>query len=326
MYEKLLASIDYVRPISRTSAVKDDSGATTLRHTKPRFSSPAYLVNNLLSVMSLVRTTPPRREPRHSVELSFPDIAQFGEAITNAIQSSLRPPQMTPLETVYNLKLNHFMGNEGRDRAEKWLNHVEKIFLVMQSQGNLPPGRFIPPEYIDSKKQEFTHLRQGKMTSNEYYRRFIDLSQYDLEVAANLVEMLYRFRLGTKKKWRSIVTSTPCATYQEFYEVLIRIKDSENMPSESENEEERNGNQRRDDKSIISGTSYSSGGLSSIVQMRGGRFFGGSRFQWQMDFGGSNAPLCRRCNNRHFGECRRGSNACYTCGQIGHRAAHCPQN
>ncbi|KAM1522645.1 hypothetical protein ACFX10_012739 [Malus domestica] len=80
---------------------------------------------------------PPRREPCHSAEPSFPDIAQLGEAIANAIQSSIRHPQMTHLETVYNLKLNHFMGNEGHEGADKWLNYVEKTFLVMQSQGNL---------------------------------------------------------------------------------------------------------------------------------------------------------------------------------------------
>ncbi|KAM1790050.1 hypothetical protein ACFX12_034151 [Malus domestica] len=56
--------------------------------------------------------------------------------------------------------------------------------------------------------------------------------------------------------------------------------------------------------------------------MRGGRFTGGLRFQRQRDFGGpggSGAPLCRRCNNRHFGECRRGSNGCFTYGQMGHK-------
>ncbi|XP_070662255.1 uncharacterized protein [Malus domestica] len=86
------------------------------------------------------------------------------------------------------------------------------------------------------------------MSANEYYRRFTDLSRYDPEVTANPVKMLLRFRFGTKKKWRSIATSTPCVTYQEFYEVLLWIEDSENMPSESEDEEEKNGNQRRDDK------------------------------------------------------------------------------
>ncbi|KAM2945352.1 hypothetical protein COP2_028275 [Malus domestica] len=85
----------------------------------------------------------PRREPHHSAEPNFPDIAQIGEAIANTIQSSLHSPQMTPLETVYNLKPNHFMGNEGHEGAEKWLNHVEKTFLVMQSQGSLYPDRWV---------------------------------------------------------------------------------------------------------------------------------------------------------------------------------------
>ncbi|KAM1548304.1 hypothetical protein ACFX1Q_010126 [Malus domestica] len=172
---------------------------------------------------------PPRREPRQPAESSFPDIAQLGEAIVSAIQSAFRTPQMTPLETVHNLKVTHFIGNGGHEGAEKWLNHVEKTFQVMQSQGNLPPDRFIPHAYIDLKKQEFTHLRQGNMSANEYYRMFTDLSRYDLEVAAN----------------------------PEFYEILLRIEALESMPSESEDEEGKNGDQRRDDKgkrASISGT------------------------------------------------------------------------
>ncbi|KAM1444350.1 hypothetical protein ACFX2I_040511 [Malus domestica] len=174
------------------------------------------------------------------------------------------------------------MGNEGHEGAEKWLNHVEKTYQVMQSQGNLPPDRWVKttswflgelppswwrqesyqmtpeeivdwevfkerfrkrftlPAYINIKKQEFTHLRPGKMSANEYDRMFTDLLRYDPEVAANPVEMLRCFSLGTKKKWRSIAKSTHCASYQEFYEILLRIKASENMPSESEDEEGKN--------------------------------------------------------------------------------------
>ncbi|XP_070668228.1 uncharacterized protein [Malus domestica] len=75
------------------------------------------------------------------------------------------------------------------------------------------------------------------------------------------------------------------------------------MPSESEDEEEKDGNKRNDDKgkgqssqeprkthsfkrSGVSSNS-SSGGLSSNVRRRSGRFYGGPRFQRQRDFGGS---------------------------------------
>ena len=60
--------------------------------------------------------------------------------------------------------------------------------------------------------------------------------------------MLRRFKLGTKKKWRSMATILPCDTYQEFYEIMLRIEDSENMPSESEEDEAKCSNQMRRDK------------------------------------------------------------------------------
>ncbi|KAM2977087.1 hypothetical protein FF2_014069 [Malus domestica] len=91
------------------------------------------------------------------------------------------------------------------------------------------------------------------MIANKYYRRFTDLSRYHLEVATNSIEMLRHFRLGSRKKWRSMVTTSSCATYQEFYDILLQIEDSENMPSESE-KEEKDGNQKKDDKGVIIGT------------------------------------------------------------------------
>ncbi|KAB2626175.1 S ribonuclease [Pyrus ussuriensis x Pyrus communis] len=240
----------------------------------------------------------------------------------------IRPPQRTHLETMYNLKLDKFHGHEGHEEAERWLEYIEKTFRVLNNQGNLPverwvettsrflgtestswweqelrrltpaektdwnvfirlfKRRFVPPEYIDCKKQEFTELKQRKMTVNEYYRKFTDLSRYHPKIAGNPAEMLRRFRIGTKKKWRSMATSTHCDTYQDS----------------------------------------SSGGFSATSQGRGGRFAGGARGQRQGDGGRGRAPFCRRCNNRHTGECRRGSSGCFTCGQMGHRAAQCPQS
>ncbi|XP_048430988.1 uncharacterized protein LOC125472934 [Pyrus x bretschneideri] len=145
---------------------------------------------------STYQTMPPRKEPRSSAEPSFPDIAQLGGGSYSLCDSVFASPSS----------------------EDSYGDHK----------------RFVPPEYIDRKKQEFTDLKQGKLTTNEYYRRFTDLSSYHLEVAANPVEMLHRFRLGAKKKWRSMATTTPCETYQEFYEILWRIEDSKNMPSETE--------------------------------------------------------------------------------------------
>ncbi|XP_070676300.1 uncharacterized protein [Malus domestica] len=325
---------------------------------------------------------PPRRESRRASEPNFLDITQLGEAMAHAFQTVIRPPQRTPLETMYNLKLNRFMGNEGHEGTEKWLDHIEKTFQVMQSQRNLPASRwvetttwflgreptawwvnqtqfmspeaatdwevfkenfkkrFVPPEYIDRKKQEFTQLKQKNMSAHEYYKKFTDLSRYNPDTVGNLVEMLCRFKQGTKRKWWTFASAIPCTTYHEFSEILVRMEDSKNLHSDSEEDEDKNDNQKKDDrgKGISthrprktqnfkrSGASSSSSnrGFSVTSPRRGGRFTGGPRFQRQRDFGGadgSDPPLCHCCNFRHHGECRRSGGGYYTCGQMGHRAA-----
>ena len=88
----------------------------------------------LIVSVSSIRTMSPRRKLRRSAKPSFPDIAQLGEAIATAIQSALRPPHRTPLETMYNLKLDKFEGHEGFEGAERWLEH---------NQGNLHVERWV---------------------------------------------------------------------------------------------------------------------------------------------------------------------------------------
>ncbi|KAM0961740.1 hypothetical protein TB1_020385 [Malus domestica] len=72
---------------------------------------------------------PPRRESRRASESNFPYITQLGEAMAHAFQNAIRPPppQRTPLETMYNLKLDRFMGNEGHEGAEKWLDILRRF-------------------------------------------------------------------------------------------------------------------------------------------------------------------------------------------------------
>ncbi|KAM1079990.1 hypothetical protein ACFX2B_014490 [Malus domestica] len=205
--------------------------------------------------------------------------------------------------------------------------------------------RFVPPEYIDRKKQEFTQLKQKKMSTNEYYRKFTDLSRFDPDIAGNQVELLHHFKQGTKRKWRTFASAIPCTTYHEFSEILVLMDDFENLSSNSEEDEDKNDNQRKDDRGKGISTqgprktqnfrrsgassSSSSGGFSVTGPRRGERFTGGPRFQRQKDFGGAGGscpPLCCRCNFRHHRECRRSGGGCYTYGQLGHRATQCPQS
>lgn len=86
------------------------------------------------------------------------------------------------------------------------------------------------------------------MSATDYYRRFIYLSRYYLEIAHNPAEMLRLFKRGTRKKLHSMTTSTPCTTYQEFFKVLLRVEDLENMPSDNDDEEEKDNHLKKNNK------------------------------------------------------------------------------
>ena len=171
------------------------------------------------------------------------------------------------------------------------------------------------------------------MSATEYHRRFTNLSRYCTEIAANPQEMHRLFKRGTCKKWCSMATTTPCATYQELFEILLQVEDSENAPDDDDEIGGRNAKRnydrgqsslgpRRTQNFKRSGNSsgWSSGGSSSGTPRKGGKSTGSSHFQNQGNSNSSGAQLCRRCNNRHFGECKRGERGCFTCGQQGHMA------
>ena len=93
---------------------------------------------------------------------------------------------------------------------------------------------------MNRKKDEFSYLRQAKMSATEYHQKFTDLSSYYPETASNPKEMLRIFKRETHKKLRSMATTTPCSTYQEFFEVLLQVEDSENAPDDEDEDDVRN--------------------------------------------------------------------------------------
>ena len=116
-----------------------------------------------------------------------------------------------------------------------------------------------------------------------------------------------------------MATTTLCATYQEFFLILLQVEDSENSPDDDDEGDGRNAqmNYNRGQSSLGSrmtqnfkkggnSSRSSSGGSNSGTPHRGGRSTGSSRFQSQGNSNSSGAQLCRKCNTRHFGECKKG--------------------
>ena len=89
--------------------------------SEQKFGSHAFLIcvispNNFLSLMSESCHLVERQFVHY--ETNFPDFGQLGEAITSTIQSTIRHPQMTTLETVSHLQINNFFGNEGPEKSD----------------------------------------------------------------------------------------------------------------------------------------------------------------------------------------------------------------
>ncbi|TQD92836.1 hypothetical protein C1H46_021545 [Malus baccata] len=91
-------------------------------------------------------------------------------------------------------------------------------------------------------------LKQGKMSVIKYHKKFTDLSRYCPVIAESPREMLRRFKEGTRKRPRSLRASTPCSTYQEFFEILLYVEDSKNGHDDDDDEQENGNTQKNNNK------------------------------------------------------------------------------
>ncbi|KAM2039849.1 hypothetical protein ACFX1T_013255 [Malus domestica] len=83
------------------------------------------------------------------------------------------------------------------------------------------------------------------MLAIEYHRKFTNLSFYCPEIAKNPREMLHHFKKGTHTQLCSLATSTLCSTYQQFFEVLLHVKDSENSSDDDDGDKDNSNAQRK---------------------------------------------------------------------------------
>ena len=83
------------------------------------------------------------------------------------------------------------MGNEGHEGSERWLEHVEKTFQVMQSQGSLPAKRWVetttwffgrePTSWWNHETYGWTPDEKASWESfrRSFYKRFIPPAYID---------------------------------------------------------------------------------------------------------------------------------------------------
>ena len=163
------------------------------------------------------------------------------------------------------------------------------------------------------------------MTVAEYEVRFTQLSHYAPAMVTTERDRCRRFEEGLHYEIRSRITPGDLQSYQALRAAAIRaerlIKEQERYLATRKS--------RRSTSSHGGESGRHSGKKrkqSGSTQTRGeGRTQASGREVGQG--AGSTAPtypVCAQCSRRHTGECRRGSGACYNCGEQGHIRRDCP--
>ena len=144
--------------------------------------------------------------------------------------------------------------------------------------------RFILSGYIDCRKNEFTELKQGKMSAKS---TIVDSPTY--HIISLRLSLIPRRCFACSR--REPARNDALHTYQEFYEILLRVEDSENALDDDKDSGGMSAPKRYDRgqsslgprktqkfKRSGNNSGSSSYGSKSGTPRRGGSSIGSSRF------------------------------------------------
>ncbi|XP_075078500.1 uncharacterized protein LOC142164566 [Nicotiana tabacum] len=209
--------------------------------------------------------------------------------------------------------------------------------------------QYLSIELRRARRDRFLHLEQGNMSVREYSMQFNSLARYAPTIVADMSDRVHQFVSGlgahliNECTTASLNQGMDIARIQAYAQGLEDRKRQQRANREHDRGQQKRarfaGNigefrggfrpqfPRRQSYPAASAppqfqgqrqdrTTYSGPGQSSRTP---GPQFRGEFSQMRPQF-----LRCDRCGRNHFGPCRQGSDACYTCGQPGHIMRHCP--
>ncbi|KAK8987271.1 hypothetical protein V6N11_027027 [Hibiscus sabdariffa] len=188
-------------------------------------------------------------------------------------------------------------------------------------------SRFIGERFLRRMKQEFQNLRQDSRTLAEYELEFLRLLQYGSSLVPTESDRCQKFREGLR-----IDILKQVATHQDtVFDVLIeRAKAAEEVElllrqtDRAERERPRRpygpgeSSSRPGKRARAAAPQRSSTSARPTVQQTPAVSRGDSS-------GFTPLPPCEHCGNKHGGECRKKTGACFRCGSSEHFLRDCPQ-
>ncbi|XP_071707942.1 uncharacterized protein [Rutidosis leptorrhynchoides] len=206
-----------------------------------------------------------------------------------------------------------YAAHQMKDRGYEWWDFLSKS-LGKDEASKIPwadfrqrfMGQFAPPAEVSKLKQEFLNISQGSKTVMEFNSEFNDKSQFCPEYLTNPTLLKEHYREKLNPEINEFIDLSACKTLADMIDKAL--------------------NQERDlmKKVAMKRTAdleVTCKSLSPKKAKYDSRSFQKSKPPFKVGKSGTKeVKACPKCGKYHFRECKAGTNACYKCRKVGHKA------
>ncbi|CAH9072795.1 unnamed protein product [Cuscuta europaea] len=190
--------------------------------------------------------------------------------------------------------------------------------------------RFYPEHVKAEKYEEFLYLKQGAMSVQDYYAKFVALARFASALVPDENSKARKFINGLNYDTQKAVSVLGCQTLKEAYmkaATHYRVQQLQRLQRDAHKRNKRNGDDDHPQREKRARPKPPEQRIPRQVDHRnhGGRNFQGQGMRTdQRSQARERYYHCKLCQKNHRGvDCAGNPVKCYNCGRTGHRAFEC---
>ncbi|XP_073278743.1 uncharacterized protein [Primulina huaijiensis] len=242
-------------------------------------------------------------------------IQGLGNTNVNGNPPPLRPPAQGVKYHYESLRKNRaqtFKGDPDPEVAQNWIKNIETQLRLLEIPNEFKVDVVTP--CLEEKAAKWWETVSPAMTADgpitwKQFREFNSLGTYAPTIMADDTLKMHRFKRGLSSRIQSALAVYQPTSFADLISAAIRAE------TNIKHREDENKNKRPP-----SGQYFQGKQPFKRPNQSSGTFKGASSSPTYQE-----AKMCPICNNRHSGECRRKTGACFNCGKLGHRIADSPE-